>query len=258
MSSNAAVIAAILGHHRQLSDELRVRTAAVLASAHGSGVEPARDELCDWYRAELVPHAVAEEKTLYDAAAQLPATRLLVRAMLAEHEALLALIAELTAAPTALEIATSAASAQALFATHLVKENDLLLPALDEAGTDLGTLLADMHELIGAPDQAEESSCGCGGCGCGDGGEAGTVDVSLTGAAAAGELDVRALPHGSRHEIIFDMLDALAPGETLTIVNDHDPKPLRYQTAAIWPDRFEWTYRDTGPLLWRVVISRVG
>ena len=72
------------------------------------------------------------------------------------------------------------------------------------------------------------------------------------------ELDVRVLPHGQRHEIIFARLDGLAPGEALVIVNDHDPKPLRYQTSALWPDRFEWTYREEGPQVWRVAITRVG
>jgi len=75
---------------------------------------------------------------------------------------------------------------------------------------------------------------------------------------ASEELDVRALAHGQRHEIIFAKLDALAPGAALVIVNDHDPKPLRYQTSALWPDRFEWTYREAGPAVWRVAITRVG
>jgi uncharacterized protein (DUF2249 family) len=71
-------------------------------------------------------------------------------------------------------------------------------------------------------------------------------------------LDVRVLPHGQRHDIIFTKLDALAPGETLVIVNDHDPKPLRYQASALWPDKFEWTYREAGPQVWRVAIARTG
>jgi uncharacterized protein (DUF2249 family) len=76
--------------------------------------------------------------------------------------------------------------------------------------------------------------------------------------AGPGELDVRVLPHGQRHDIIFSKLDALAPGETLVIVNDHDPKPLRYQASALWPDKFEWTYPEAGPQVWRVAITRAG
>jgi uncharacterized protein (DUF2249 family)/hemerythrin-like domain-containing protein len=255
MSSNQAVIAAIRGHHRQLSDELRVRTAAVLAAAARDEVlDAARDELHDWYRAELIPHAAAEEKTLYEAAAGLPATRLLIRGMLAEHQDLVDLITDLAAARQPLEIATRAASAQTLFASHLVKENDLLLPALDEAAVDLEAALAGMHELIGAP--VENTGCNCGGCG--DGAPDAVTPQVTTGDADVDpdlDLDVRAIPHGRRHDVIFGKLDALTPGESLTIVNDHDPKPLRYQASAIWPDRFEWTYHAAGPDVWRIEIS---
>lgn len=42
-------------------------------------------------------------------------------------------------------------------------------------------------------------------------------------------LDVRYIPPGERHPLIFSRLDALQSGEVLLLVNDHDPKPLRYQ-----------------------------
>ena len=70
------------------------------------------------------------------------------------------------------------------------------------------------------------------------------------------ELDVRSLPHGGRHDIIFAKLDQLRAGGTFVILNDHDPKPLRYQTAALWPGRFAWSYLEAGPLQWRVEITR--
>ena len=70
------------------------------------------------------------------------------------------------------------------------------------------------------------------------------------------ELDVRTLPPGERHEIIFSRLDDLAVGEALVILNDHDPKPLRYQSEALWPGRYEWAYEEAGPVVWRVSISR--
>ena len=72
------------------------------------------------------------------------------------------------------------------------------------------------------------------------------------------ELDVRSLPHGGRHDIILAKLDQLRPGGTFVILNDHDPKPLRYQTEALWPGRYEWSYLEAGPLLWRVAITRAG
>jgi uncharacterized protein (DUF2249 family) len=72
------------------------------------------------------------------------------------------------------------------------------------------------------------------------------------------EVDVRTLPHAKRHEIIFAGLQHLAAGKALIIVNDHDPKPLRYQTEALWPGQFSWSYLEAGPVVWRVAITRVG
>jgi uncharacterized protein (DUF2249 family) len=77
-------------------------------------------------------------------------------------------------------------------------------------------------------------------------------------ANATTELDVRTLAHGQRHELIFARLDGLATGDSLVIVNDHDPRPLRYQITAMWPDRFTWTYQEAGPQVWRVSITRAG
>ncbi|WP_276259539.1 DUF2249 domain-containing protein [Haloglomus litoreum] len=46
------------------------------------------------------------------------------------------------------------------------------------------------------------------------------------------ELDVRDVPPAERHGRIHDAFAALDPGEALTIVNDHDPKPLFYEFQA--------------------------
>jgi uncharacterized protein (DUF2249 family)/quercetin dioxygenase-like cupin family protein len=40
------------------------------------------------------------------------------------------------------------------------------------------------------------------------------------------EIDVRALPPHERHSKIFELFDALKPGETLLVVNDHEPVHL--------------------------------
>lgn len=42
-------------------------------------------------------------------------------------------------------------------------------------------------------------------------------------------LDVREIPPNERHQQIHAAFNDLASGETLTIVNDHDPKPLFYE-----------------------------
>lgn len=45
-------------------------------------------------------------------------------------------------------------------------------------------------------------------------------------------LDVREIPPVDRHTKIHEEFEAMEPGETLTIVNDHEPKPLFYEMAA--------------------------
>ena len=70
------------------------------------------------------------------------------------------------------------------------------------------------------------------------------------------ELDVRLIPPREKHPAIFRTFDALAAGQAMVIINDHDPRPLRYQFQAERPERFDWTYEEEGPEVWRVRISR--
>ena len=70
-------------------------------------------------------------------------------------------------------------------------------------------------------------------------------------------LDLRAMPPFERHEKIFQIWDTLKPGEVLKIINDHDPKPLRYQFEVEYKDKYEWEYEQKGPKDWIVTIKRV-
>ena len=70
-------------------------------------------------------------------------------------------------------------------------------------------------------------------------------------------LDLRPMPPFERHEKIFRIWDSLKPGETLRIINDHDPKPLRYQFEAEYKGKYEWKYEQEGPEDWVVNIRRV-
>lgn len=70
------------------------------------------------------------------------------------------------------------------------------------------------------------------------------------------ELDVRIIPPREKHPTIFRTFDALEPGESFVLVNDHDPMPLRYQLAAQHPGEFGWEYLEEGPTVWRVEISK--
>jgi uncharacterized protein (DUF2249 family) len=71
------------------------------------------------------------------------------------------------------------------------------------------------------------------------------------------ELDIRIVPPREKHPTIFRTFDALSPGESFTLVNDHDPFPLRHQFEATRTGRYSWNYVESGPAVWRVQIGRV-
>jgi len=70
------------------------------------------------------------------------------------------------------------------------------------------------------------------------------------------ELDVRVIPPRDKHPTIFRTFDDLTSGQALLLINDHDPRPLRYQLAAERPDSFDWDYEAQGPEVWKVKISK--
>jgi len=69
-------------------------------------------------------------------------------------------------------------------------------------------------------------------------------------------IDVRTLVPMQRHQKIFELVDALAPGKGFVLINDHDPKPLYYQLEAEHSHQFSWTYLESGPEVWRVEIAK--
>lgn len=70
-------------------------------------------------------------------------------------------------------------------------------------------------------------------------------------------LDLRTMPPYERHGRIFQLWDSLKSGETLKIINDHDPKPLYYQFEAEFKNQFKWEYEQKGPKDWSVNINKI-
>ncbi len=69
-------------------------------------------------------------------------------------------------------------------------------------------------------------------------------------------LDLRNMPPFERHSRIFEMWNSLKEGETLRIINDHEPKPLYYQFEAEHKGQFEWNYEKQGPKDWIFTIKK--
>ena len=306
----------MLEHHKRLGEGLAGRADAVSgAVAAGKPYGAAVAGLVAYLAEEVLPHAAAEEKTIYLAAAQagLAST---VGEMIAEHVTLSALGARVTTLTDGEAAAGQAQQIAGLFTAHAARENDVLLPALlADKSVDLAGLLAQMHDHTGqhalptpaAGDQPEDApatvlslllqaAAALARAGEADrackiaasawaalhetrpdlaarvtaalhgfarrvgeapagGGERGPEPVAAP-VLAGPDLDVRDLAPARRHETIFSAYQDLAPGAGFVLVNDHDPKPLRYQFEAEHAGQFTWDDLEAGPEVWRVRIGR--
>jgi uncharacterized protein (DUF2249 family) len=252
-SANATAMERMRAHHAQMVAQVGARVDALAArataapdeetpvahtAADGDGWREARARLVDYARAELLPHARAEEGTIYAAAGARPAFAALIRAMEGEHRALAALVERLAAADAPTEAARAGAGLEALFAAHAASENDVILPPLAaDTAVDLGAILERMHASLArpVPDRTDDAA----------------ADADL-------ELDVREIPHVRRHTLISGVVRHLRPGQALILTVDHDPLPLRRQLEAEHGDALVWTYDAQGPDVWRVRVGVTG
>jgi uncharacterized protein (DUF2249 family)/iron-sulfur cluster repair protein YtfE (RIC family) len=254
-AADAQAVQAVKNHHGKLAAGLADQVEALIeAAALGDQLAAAAesDALVRWCGAELIPHAIAEEQTMYPVAYEDPRARLLVEAMLAEHRGLVALVEAIGEANNPVHAAANAQALRSLFDSHLLKENEQMLPLL-AASTEvsLAVILQGMHELLGGQDHGEDAEAvsegGCGGeCGCGHQDAAGVLP----------ELDARAVPHAIRHGTIFGALDSVGAGSGMVLLAPHDPLPLLAQLEQRSPGLFSVDYLERGPENWRVRFIR--
>lgn len=69
-------------------------------------------------------------------------------------------------------------------------------------------------------------------------------------------LFVPALEPALKHPTVFKKFDQLQVGDTLQLVNDHDPIPLYYEMKAERGEIFEWKKVENGPEIWKVEITK--
>lgn len=253
--ADANAAEAVKQHHAALAGALRLHTENLFTAAaepDSAAAEIARRELVDWCERELVPHARAEEQAMYPAAQATIEGRLLVEAMLGEHEVITRLLGEVVDAADLRRAAASAVALRAVFDSHLTKENDLVVPLLASMpGVSVAALLGGMHQLLGGAADAgleeDDGGAGCDGhtCSCGE------VD-----GPGYPELDVRSIPHAIRHATIFGALESLGLGTGLELVAPHDPLPLLDQVNQRWPGLFTVAYLERGPETWRLTLLR--
>jgi uncharacterized protein (DUF2249 family) len=82
--------------------------------------------------------------------------------------------------------------------------------------------------------------------------------MSAVATATLPSIDLRAIAPRDRHAIVFHRFDVLPPGQSLQLVNDHNPQPLRAQFDELAAGQFEWSALESGPTDWRVQITRIG
>lgn len=237
--SEAHASEVIRAHHRQLLRELSERVSA-LAEGRPEG-DP--QGLAAFLTSHLLPHAAGEERALY------PAVEPLVKAhgratatMSVDHEHIEHYIAEIQQAARAMAstppsenrellptLQRLALQIEAIFRLHLEKEERVYLPLFEThlSEPEQRRVLEAMHE-DGHPSPNEHEPV----------------------------LDVRPLPPPRRHPLIFETFEQLQPGQALTLINDHDPRPLFYQFSAERPGQFTWEYLEQGPEVWRVRIGK--
>jgi len=65
-----------------------------------------------------------------------------------------------------------------------------------------------------------------------------TRDVEVGAADVKLKFDVRKIPPPDRHPSIFHRFGTLTPGESIEIINDHDPRPLYFHFQQVSGDGF--------------------
>jgi len=144
---DAALAEELKAHHATMIQDLdRFATALVDAAAAGDDATGVRQDLERWVAEVLVPHAAEEEETTYRAAGDLTEGRLLIKAMLGEHELIRLTARHVSEAGDPIAAGAFARALFDMFDSHQRKENDIILPFLIDADSvSLTDVMASAH-----------------------------------------------------------------------------------------------------------------
>jgi hypothetical protein len=149
MADNAAAAQAIARHHAEMIQQLSALTEQLTHVVwHGDAWRDVRGEIQAYADRELLPHAAAEESTLYARGRDDATLTPLIESLLAEHQALWRWRNRLAEALDAAEALLAAGGLRALFTEHAGKEEGWLLPGLVHRGVDLAIVLSAMRRAL--------------------------------------------------------------------------------------------------------------
>jgi hypothetical protein len=191
VQANREVAARMRQHHAAMVTVVRERVAALEQAVGGPQWPAARDDAAAYVRSEIVPHARAEERTIYAEAARHRALAPLIRAMTLEHGAILERLKAIEQEDSGVEALRAGAGLEALFSAHAGIENDVILVELErDPGTDLADVLGRMHASLEAGERASEPDA----------------------VPPEAYIDVREIPHGQRRALLLGVVRHLRPG----------------------------------------------
>jgi uncharacterized protein (DUF2249 family) len=70
------------------------------------------------------------------------------------------------------------------------------------------------------------------------------------------EIDLRPLRKPDRHPAVFRAYAAAAVGQSVVLVNDHDPRHLRDEFEVEYPGGYDWEYLGAEAGTWRIRITK--
>ena len=145
--SNQEIAQAMRGHHAIMAQQLQ-DLAGKIESADPAW-ESARDEVAAYLTGEVLPHAAAEESTIYRVGTRLESLSKLIESMLFEHTVIQNLTESLRESRTRDQALTFAVQAAKLFDVHAEKENRFIIATLEpREDISLREVLGDMHRLL--------------------------------------------------------------------------------------------------------------
>ncbi len=164
-SSEYRVVQAARRHHAALSHVLADGVEELLGAVESGSadVPESRRRLVEFCDTQLLPHARAEENSIYPAAQTDGRTRLLIETMIAEHRTIADLVEVVRYAYHPVRTAAAAEALRVLFEAHLAKEDGILYPLIAAVpGLSLKTIMTGLHDLLSADPETQPDRRRCG------------------------------------------------------------------------------------------------